>query len=336
MPKSENQKIKLLRLYEYLRMDSDEEHPRSMDEIIKELDSQNIKCERKSIYSDIKILNDYGYGIKRKGYKYYLAKRELNLGQIRFLIDATQAANFLPVKLTEEICDSLEMLAGSHQAELIHEQVVCFDKVKCDNEEVLQTVEKINRAIENDCQVSFRYFYIGFGGQREYSKKCERYFANPIGLIFHDGRYYLICYNGKYKDTNIFRIDRISDMKIEFNIPKIHSDNDEQLFHSDAKGRMTAFGVWNKNTTQVTFLVDNSLIEDIYEKFGYDIKVTHYDQNNFTFTEKVNLSSSFYGWCASYGTHVKIIAPQSVKDEFLKKLNESASLYGYELKGENK
>ena len=327
MSKSENQKIKLLRLYEYLRMDSDEEHPRGMSEIIKELESQGIKCERKSIYSDIKLLREYGYDIQTKGYKYYLATRELKLGQIRFLIDATQAATFLPVNQTKEICGALEMLAGSHQAELVHEQVICFDKVKRTNEEVLQTVEKINRAIENDCKVSFRYFNVSFGGKREYRKDGERYLENSVGLIFHDGRYYFVSYNDKHDAILTYRVDRISDMVVETNQPKVHSDKEARFFCGDLKDRMTAFGVWDDVAERVTFIVDNSKIEDIYEKFGEQIHIRPYDEAHFTFTETVNLSNSFYGWCASYGDNVKILAPQNVRDKFIEKMRAIIDRY---------
>lgn len=327
MAKSEKQKIKLLRLYEYLRMDSDEEHPRSMSEIIKELEEQGIKCERKSIYSDIKLLNEYGYDIKTKGYKYYLATRELNLGQIRFLMDVAQSATFLPVKQTKNICEALEILAGTHQAELVHEQVICFDKVKRNNEEVLDTVEKINHAIGNDCKISFRYFHIGFDAKRLYRKNGERYLQNPIGLVFHDGQYYFIAYNDKYDDITTFRVDRMSEVKIESKLPIIHSNKESQFFCTDLKDRMSAFGMWTDVAEQVTFLVDSAYIEDIYEKFGDKISITKRDQEHFTFTEKVNLSDTFYGWIAGYGTHIKIISPQSVKDTLITKLNESLSLY---------
>ena len=327
MAKSENQRIKLLRLYEYLKTHSDEKNPVSVNEIIEALEIQGIKCERRTIYHDIKLLKEFGYDIQTKGYKHYLADNELNLGQIRFLIDVAQSAYFLPVKQTEDICGSLERLAGSHHSELVHEQVICFDRVKRTNEEVLDTVEKINRAIENDFKVSFRYFHIVFGGKREYGKNGEYYVQNPIGLVFHDGRYYFIAYNDKHDGITTFRIDRMSDVKIETKMPKIHSDKEAQFFCSDLKDRMSAFGMWNDAVERVTFLVEKKYAEDIYEKFGDKISTYSYDQEHFTFTEKVNLSDSFFGWCASYGTHIKIISPQSTVDKFIEKMNEALSIY---------
>lgn len=327
MARSENQRIKILRVYEYLKMYSDENNPKSVQEIVEALEAEGIKCERRSIYDDIEILKQYGYDIQTKGYKHYLAKRELNLGQIRFLMDVAQSAYFLPVKQTEEICEALANLAGTHQADIVNEQVICFDKVKRNNDEVLSIVEKINLAIENDCKISFKYFHVGFGGKREYRKNGDRYVQNPVGLVFHDGRYYFITYNEKYSDITTYRIDRMSDVKLETKIPIVHSDKEAQFFCSEFKDRMSAFGMWKNDDESVTFLVDNTYIEDIYEKFGDRINTIPYDKDHFTFTERVNLSDSFYGWCASYGTHIKILSPQSVKDTLVQKLHESLSLY---------
>ena len=98
MAKSENQKIKLLKIYDILRMDSDEAHPIGTNELIERLREEGIACARKSLASDIDLLGKYGYGVETKRSQqnlYYLTKRDLDIHAIRFLIDATQSAAFL-------------------------------------------------------------------------------------------------------------------------------------------------------------------------------------------------------------------------------------------------
>lgn len=326
MAKSERQKIKLLRLYEYLRMESDENHPRTMGEIIKELDSQGIKCERKSVYSDIALLREYGYDIRREGYKYYLATRELNLGQIRFLIDATQSAAFLTKEQTQEICAALSMLAGTHRAELLREHVICFDKNKHLNGEVLRTVEVINRAIDNDKKISFKYFHIGLNGEREYGKSGERYKRSPVGLTFNDGYYYLVCHSEKYGGLNTFRVDRICDV-VECDDCITHRPIDEKFTNGTLKDEMTAFGMWHNAVEQVTLIFERAYIEDIYDKFGYGVRIGAYDADHYYISERVNLSDLFYGWVASYGEHIRISSPAYVKERFVEKLKKGLEQY---------
>lgn len=53
MPRSSNQKLKLLRIYNYLLEYTDGEHTVTAADIIKELERYGIPAERKSIYSDL-------------------------------------------------------------------------------------------------------------------------------------------------------------------------------------------------------------------------------------------------------------------------------------------
>lgn len=326
MARSENQKIKILRLYEYLKSHSNEEEPCSMNDILKALEEQGIKCERKSISSDIKILQQFGYNIKRKGYKYYLEEQGLTNAQLRILLDMTQSASFLTVNQTNEISSALSNLAGSQKIELADEQVICFDKVKHDNSEVLKTIKFINLAIDKCKKVSFKYFHIGFDGKPKFAKNGGRYEENPVGLLFNEGRYYFICYSDKYNDIVVYRVDRIHDMKIEKDKTMDENDGNTRIV-GDLKDRLTAFGMWNTPIKRVTLLVDNNFIEDIYDKFGSGITTSSYGAKQFTFTEKVNVNDTFFGWVASYGKHIKILAPEEVKNEFVSKLQESLSQY---------
>ncbi|MGN0807239.1 MAG: helix-turn-helix transcriptional regulator [Candidatus Coproplasma sp.] len=326
MARSENQKIKILRLYEYLKNHSNEEEPCSMNDIIKALEEQGIKCERKSIYSDIKILQQFGYDIKCKGYKYYLEEQGLTNAQLRILLDMTQSATFLSTDQTEQITSALVNLAGSQKVELAEEQVICFDKIKHNNGEVFKTIELINLAIDKCKKVSFRYFHLGFGGAQKYAKGGERYEENPVGLLFNQGQYYFICYSDKYNDVVVYRVDRIKEMQIERD-KTMDENNGNTRICGDLKYRLTAFGMWNNPVESVTLIVENAFIEDMYDKFGSGITTRPYGVNHFTFTEKISVNDTFFGWVASYGSHVKILSPEKVKDEFVKKLNESLSQY---------
>lgn len=54
MPKSVNQKQKLLFLLDYLRQNTDETHTVTTPQIIDHLAANGIRAERKSIYNDIR------------------------------------------------------------------------------------------------------------------------------------------------------------------------------------------------------------------------------------------------------------------------------------------
>ena len=324
MAKKPNQKARLFRLYEILRIETDENHPIKAKELLQFLRDEGFECERKTLYDDIDALKKCGIDVHSEGYKYYIAGRDLSLAQIRFLVDATASAAFLTKNQTTEICAAISMLAGSHRAELLSEKVITFDKKKHTNNEVLQTLENIFKAIENEKRITFKYFSLGINAEREYHKNGDTYTENPIGLVFNDGYYYLVCYSEKYDDFVQYRVDRICNLELSDmnNCCSIYADRFDKI-----KDSVTAFGMWNGKFEVVTLLLEKAYLPDIYDKFGCDIKVSRYDNEHYCITERVVLSDTFYGWVAGYGTHIKIAAPKYVKEAFVEKMQSTISQY---------
>ena len=93
------QKIKLLKLYELLQQETDEEHPMTTMTIVHRLGEAGISCDRRTLSKGMAILNEYGYEImwrkvsKEKGY--YVEDRSFSVPELKILIDAVQAASFV-------------------------------------------------------------------------------------------------------------------------------------------------------------------------------------------------------------------------------------------------
>ena len=77
---NENNKIKLLLLWDILSKNTDENYAMNADEIREELAKRGISVMRKVIANDIAVLNEYGYEVlsyKKKYYYYYVVSRPL-------------------------------------------------------------------------------------------------------------------------------------------------------------------------------------------------------------------------------------------------------------------
>ena len=101
MAKASEQKLKILYLLDILEKYTDEQHPVSMNEILRRLKLRGIQAERKSIYDDIAVLNAYGLQVKnRRGAQggYYLCSRLFEMPELKLLVDAVQASKFITVK----------------------------------------------------------------------------------------------------------------------------------------------------------------------------------------------------------------------------------------------
>ena len=76
MSKSANQKLKLLYVLRLLYEQSSEDHPISLQDLGTELAALGVRAERKSLYSDINALREFGLDVQMRRGKttgYYLA-----------------------------------------------------------------------------------------------------------------------------------------------------------------------------------------------------------------------------------------------------------------------
>ena len=113
MPKSRNQKLKILYIRDYLLSHTDENTGVTVGEIIDRLASLGITAERKSVYEDIAQLTDvYGDDImvcrNGKRHEYRMMSREFETPELRLLTDAVQASKFVTQKKSSQLISKLK------------------------------------------------------------------------------------------------------------------------------------------------------------------------------------------------------------------------------------
>ena len=59
----------------------------------------------------------------------------------------------------------------------------------------------------------------------------------------------------------------------------------------------------------VTFEADNSLIDTVLDKFGFDTHLSAVGEHTFRFTATVQISPVFLGWGCSFGDKLKVVGP---------------------------
>lgn len=90
-------KIRFLKIIDILK-ETDEYNPVTAADIIKKLECENIKIERKAVYSVINSLIEYGYDIEKcydNQSGYYLNSRDFEEWELKVLIDAVVKMKFL-------------------------------------------------------------------------------------------------------------------------------------------------------------------------------------------------------------------------------------------------
>ena len=172
MPKSDNQKLKIFYILDYLEAYSNEKNPVRASDLISMLDRQwGIRCDRKTLYSDIAALQQYGIDIVSlpgKNGGYYIASRNFELPELKLLIDAVQSSRYLTEKKSRELIEKLGSQCNEQDAKLMRRTVLVSGRVKSMNETIYYNVDAIQEAISQNRQITFRYFDWGIDGKRRY------------------------------------------------------------------------------------------------------------------------------------------------------------------------
>lgn len=307
-------KIKLLKILEILRQDSDEDNYIETGELLGKLSAMRIVCDRRTLAADIETLNNYGYEVlceKSPGMpnRYCVADRSFSVSELRILMDAVQASCFVTPKKTEELVGKIAELGGSHRAELLRSNIVKFNTTKSNNENIFYNISEINAAIENGKKVSFQYFDYDEKHEHKYRKEGKRYFVNPLATIYDDDNYYLVCYYARYEGVIHYRIDRMDHVQMVDNQP-IDAYKGEPI---DIKHhKKTLFGMFQGEEQEVEFIADKSLLDVIFDVFGDEVELASEEGNRVRFKSFVQLSPTFFGWCLSFGDNLKVVGPNEV------------------------
>ena len=313
MPRSENQKLKLLYLKELFETQSDEQHVLSMQDILAYLAAHGINAERKSIYTDIACLQEFGMDIvlqKGPGGGYFLASRPFELPELKLLVDAVQACKFLSERKSVALIEKLSSLCSAHEASQLRRQVTVCSRIKSMNESIYYTVDRIHEAIAENRQIRFRYFDWGIDGRKH--ERPGEYVASPYALVWDDENYYLIAHSQRHGLTH-YRVDKMAKLtKLE--TPRIMTDEAKNLDLS--RYGKNVFGMFAGSPQQVKLRFHKSLAGVIIDRFGKETMLVPDVDEHFTFMTEIVLSPVFYGWLAGFGDKAEILFPETVQNEF--------------------
>lgn len=323
------QKIKLLKLMELLRQETDEAHPLSTKEICARLEHMGISCERRTLSKDITLLNEQGFEVmwtwvgKEKGY--YVEDRSFSVPELKILIDAVQASSFITQKKTTELVAKIAELAGSHRADILTRNMVCFNTRKHSNEKIYYSVGYLEDALTQRKKVRFRYFDLNEKGEKVYRKDGAFYTAEPVTLVFNEDNYYLMVYSEKYDKTVNYRVDRMDAVEL---LDEEISEKALSLRGGIGDYTEQAFKMYSGETTDITIRFQNNLIGVVYDKFGEDTRMVRLDANTCVATVTVQVSPTFWGWIFQFGTQMQITSPDHMIAEYQSKATELAGNNG--------
>ena len=189
--------IKLLVLWDILREKTDENHALNTDEIVELLALRGVNVSRKILVQDIATLCNNGYEVlsyKKKYHYYYVVNRALETAEVVMLADVINASK-LPVAQKKAVVQRLAETLCTHQAESISKYIISLDKGRKGSSSFIYNVDAIERAINENKQVSFLYFNYDEKHKKVYRKSGNRYTVSPAFMVWNKNNYYLLCFS---------------------------------------------------------------------------------------------------------------------------------------------
>lgn len=328
MPRSSNQKLKLMVLADIFRSESDEEHPLTLADIIEKLGNNGIEAERKSLYDDIALLNQYGMDIVKSGNSrstvYYLASGDFETHELKLLADAVACSKFITEKKSRELIAKLGTLANRYDAGEIKRNVIVSDRVKNANEQIYYNIDTIQQAIREKKKIKFLYFDYDRKKSKRYHNEGRHSVVSPYALCWREENYYLVGYYEKYDAVSNFRADKIEKAEIIWDEKRVEPPKDFNLNEYTKK----RFGMFSGEDIRVTLKVHNSLSGVIFDRFGKNITVySSDDDDHFIINQPITASPIFYGWVCQFGNKIEILDPEAIRKDFKKYVNGIYKLY---------
>lgn len=316
MPKSTNQKIKILALERLFRARTDEDHGLSVQEIISALDGEGICAERKSIYDDIAALCDFGLDIikVREGQRteYRLASREFELAELKLLVDSVQASRFITPKKSDELISKLSALTGERFGRQLKRQVFVSGRVKTMNESIYYSVDKIHSAIRDNKMISFLYFDWNEKKEKVYRHSGATYTVSPFLLTWSDENYYLIAYDSAAARLKHYRVDKMERLSVT---DLLREGHDAMKGVDMAQYSREMFGMYGGKSESVTLRCSNRLARVIIDRFGRELTLRPDGEDAFLVTVRVYVSVHFLTWVMSFAPDMTILSPACVREE---------------------
>lgn len=309
----EKKNARQLYLMRILLNETDEHNALTVHDLIDRMGAEGISVERRAIYSDLEVLRDFDIDViaEKRGRNtyYYIGNREFQIAELKLLVDSVQASRFITERKSRQLIKKLENLAGRPQAGELNRQVLITGRIKSMNESIYYNVDEINKAINNDSQITFQYFQWDMNREPSLKYGGKKYIVSPWGLVLNEENYYLVGFeDGKIKH---YRVDKMLHIK-STGEARLGKD----FYHEEEYTRKCMFGMYGGDVTPVTFQAKNWMVGILIDRFGRDIPILPINDEEFETRIDIAVSPQFFGWLFALGPDIKATAPSNIVKKF--------------------
>lgn len=323
---NQSRNMRLLRLRKIFMEETDAEHGITMPEILRHLRAYSIEADRRTIYEDIRVLQESEkMDIEHEpgDHLYRLRSREFSVAELKLIVDSMASSKVLTPELTEELTGKLAKLCSKHERDYLKKKIFLDGRVKSQNKKIPSYIKILNEGIIRQRWVAFRYYKYDINKKKVYYYGGKHRRVRPAALLVNNDGYYLLGYD-KRDRRKLYRIDRMSHVSM-------HTERYQELPEKlDAKMTQLSFSAGNpflrqEDITWVKLRFRRHDVDKVLDRFGFNIQMIPDGDWCFTTTVAVEPTSEFYGWLLATGGEV--LEPSLVQTSMSLKLMMANSVY---------
>lgn len=308
----------VLRILQIFKNYSDENNYLSMKDIQHYMDvDYETKIDRRTVSSCLSILKEHDYDIteydaEKKGYT--LLERELEVSQVRLLMDAVYSSDYIPVSESLELIDKLQQFLCLNERKNYQYLTPVRNKSKTKNKNIFLNIDTLNTAIAEQKQVSFTY--MDYNTNKELvPRRSEPYVGSPFNMICQDAHYYLLFCHNKHKEPSLYRIDLMKDVTITSD--PVQGPVVDKNFDTAQTLTRAYIGA----PEQIVLRCKSSALRYVVDEFGDDCTIMSADEETFTARIQTNANGLKF-WALQFVDSVEVISPPALRKSILETLSQ--------------
>lgn len=263
-------------------------------------------------------MSQFGFDIIRSNEGACLATRYFEMAELKLLVDAVQSSKFITEKKSEELIEKLNQFSSQYESKQLNRQVFVRNRVKTMNESIYYNVDAIYQAMELNRKIGFLYYNWNEKKEMEPRRNGRQYVVSPWFLQYEDEKYYLIAYDDKATKLKHYRVDKIKQVEL---LSETRTGREQYEVVSQSSYQQQFIHMFQGENATITLHCENELANVIVDRFGKGVWMHPIDEEHFSTSFDISVSSSFFGWLASLGTKAEIKEPLWVREQYYKHLD---------------
>lgn len=317
---------KSLAVLKFLWEHTDENRPATTSDIIKGVAEYGVNLERHAlpeIYEDLLSMGVDVVFCKSSPNKYYIGSRQLELSEVKLLIDAVDTAGFISATQSKKLINRIIDLSEPSSRKELKRHVYSDQRPKSECKELFYNVDTIHRAINASNIIRFQYYEYNTQKKRIHKHGNDYYYlVSPYALVWNDDYYYVLGYCEQHDKISKFRVDRIDNISITDLCAKSKPKDFEPVAYLKS-----LFSMYDGELQKVRLKCDADMMKVVIDRFGKSVNTYDAEWGKFYADVEISVSRTFFGWLFGFGGKIELVSPEDVRNDYYNIASEVIKSY---------